>query len=401
MKWLKVIVIAVQFAVGILFIHHPVTVLADEKEGPGRAGEGIADDAEESSLPTDGSGEADNPFLIIELGGETYYKYSPEPGDGIGGLAAIMVDLDGQLSERLTFFGAFHFDSAVWHDFLNKPAFVRKADPDYDIELEVEEFFITWKPEATNLEFTAGRMFSVVSYANQLHLADFQFNMKPRIFTEYWGDNHGLALDGGSVKWFHDTGRSRTALLVEAAKNGYQSSHTVLTTTLDFAFNVGDFDMGIRGFGYFDHQENDHPFLKYVPSSHVSVADAVELNNGLGMNAWGGGANLLWYTPGDRSVFFQTEWVNRKLANESFFGGYAFLILNHTNKISSSIMYQQLELPDFGSQMVDDTNERVYTVGLSYIPIYNHRLRLEYNHFSESSFYDNMLLAKWTFFLEL
>ena len=400
MKGLQIVLVLVQCVVGGLFIHQPITVFANEKENPDQADKEIVDDAEESRVPG-GGGEGFNPFLEIELGGETYYKYSPEPGDGIGGLAAIMVDLDGQLSERLTFFGAFHFDSSVWHDFLNKPAFVRKENPDYDIELEVEEFFITWKPEAADLEFTAGRMFSVVSYANQLHLADFQFNMKPRIFTEYWGDNHGLALDGASVKWFHEGGRSRTAFLVEAAKNGYQSEYTVLTSTLDFAFDMGNLDMGLRGFGYFDHQGNDHPLLNNISGSHVSVADAVELNNGLGMNAWGGGANLLWYTPGDRSVFFQTEWVNRKFANDELIGGYAFLILNHTNKISSSIMYQQLELPDFGSQLVDVTNEKVYTVGLSYIPIYNHRLRLEYNHFSDSSFYDNMLLAKWTFFLEL
>jgi len=359
-------------------------------------------DAEDSEEQYGDTGTTDdggiNPFLEVELGGETYYKYSHESGDGIGGLAAIMVDLDGQLSDRLTFFGALHFDSSVWHDYLNQPARIRKENPDYDIELEVEEFFITWKPEFASMEFTAGRMFSVVSYANQLHLADFQFNMKPRIFTEYWGDNHGLAMDGASLKWFRDAGRTRTALLFEAAKTGYDSEHTVFTSTVDFAFDMGNFDMGVRGFGYFDHQENDHPLIKYMPANGLWNET---LNEGMGLNAWGGGVNALWDTPGERTVFFQTEWVNRKISDDNLFGGYAFLILDHNDKFSSSIMYQQLELPDFENPVKGFKKEKVYTIGFSYFPIYNHRLRLEYNHFSNSDFYDNMVLAKWTFFIDL
>ncbi len=401
MKGLQIILVLLQCAVIGLFIHQPVTAFANEND-TNREDKEMTNDEEsgESEGDRDRSSES-YPFLIMEMGGETYSKYSPEAGDGIGGLAGIMVDLDGNLSEQMTFFGALHFDSSLWHDFLNKPAYIRKENSNNEIGMEVEEFFITWKPDIANLEFTAGRMFSVISYANQLHMSDFQFNMKPRIFTEYWGDNHGLALDGGSIKWQYDAGRTRTAFLVEAARNGYQSEHTMLTSTVDFAFDMGNVDMGLRGFGYFDHQANDHPFFNNIPASDAPFVDAVELNDGLGMNAWGGGANFLWDRPGDRSVFFQTEWVNRKFANDNFFGGYAFLVLNHTDKISSSIMYQQLELPDFESGAINVTEEQVYTVGLTYLPVYNHRLRLEYNHFTDNSFYDNMLLAKWTFFIEI
>ncbi len=376
----------------VAFVLAPKVALGfstDEKE---------PDKAASVDVPDKEGANPGNPsWFELEIGGETFYTFSPESNKGIGGLAAIMVDMDVQIGERLFLFGAFHFDSSIWHDYLNKPSLLREAQPDYDIELEVEEFFITWSPAMIPLEITAGRMFSVVSYANQLHLADFQFNMKPRIFTAYWGDNHGVALDGASVKWYRETDRNRVAFLAEAAKNGYDDEYRVFTTTLDMALNIGSIDWGLRGFGYFDHQANDHPFLKQLGGDN---AFAPELEEGMGLNAWGGGTNILWKTPGNRSLFFQTEWVNRKINDHFLTGGYAFVVLEHSDKFSSSLMYQQLEIPDFqtGGGM-DIVNERAYTVGLSYFPVYDHRLRIEYNHFSNSSFYDSMLLAKWTFFI--
>lgn len=352
---------------------------------------------EESS----GDAKWDNPgTYVIEIGGEIFSAFDAVDNHWMGGLAAIMVDVDVRVNNRLSLFGAFHFDSDVWHDFMNKPAFQRQEEGfAYDIELEVEEFFITWLAFPGKMELTAGRMFSVISYANQLHLADFQFNMKPRIFTDYFGSNHGLALDGFSSKFYTSNDLLTASVFVEAAKNGFDRDLLVLTGTTDLIVRMDDVSYGFRAFGYFDHQRSDHPAFMYIPSSELPFM--VDLKDGFGLNAWGAGIHLLWEMQTHSSIFFQSEFVSRSLGEEFLRGGYAFLIFSHTPKLSSSFMFQQLEIPLFREKGWSTATETAYTFGLSYFPFEGNRLRIEYSRFHDSPFYNHMLLAKWTFFLDL
>ena len=356
-------------------------------------------------LPEEPGEEAhsSNPAFIVELGGESFYSLDLPAGKGMGGLAAIMIDVDVRISQRFWVFGAFHFDSSVWYDYMNRPAFLREEEGfAYDVELEVEEFFATWSPVPDRISFSAGRMFSVVSYANQLHLADFQFNMKPRIFTDYFGSNHGLAVDGMAARFCREGRVARTSLFVEAAKNGFEGEDLVLTTTLDAAFDMGSLRFGLRGFQYFDHQGGDHPLFIYLPQADTFQPSYRE---GLRMNALGGGINLWWDLPWTESLFIQAEGVSRKLGGESLHGAYAFAILAHSPKLESSFMFQQLDIPvwsgDEGMADFGTHRERAYTAGLSYYPAEIHRLRVEYSRHTNSPFYDRMILAKWTFFIDL
>ncbi len=347
-----------------------------------------------------GERDGDNPEFHIELGAETFYGFDQGAGSGLGGLAAIMIDMEGSIHERVSVFSAFHFDSSVWHDFMNKVEGDRQDLAfGYDIELEVEEFFITWEAIPGALDITAGRMFSVLSYANQLHLADFQFNMKPRIFTDYWGDNHGFALDGLSAKLYYQHGRLDASLITEAAKNGYESESLSATGVLDAAINLNGLNLGLRGFGYMDHQHDDHPFLYRF--SHFGDVDYA-FKEGLQLNAYGGGVNALWDTsPFFNSVFLQAEGVQRAFGDDTYAGGYAFVIFSHSERLETSFMYQQLEVPAWDNATILRDTEKAYIAGLSFFPWYNHRIRLEYHTYDNSMFYDNMLLLKYTFFTDL
>ncbi len=339
------------------------------------------------------------PAFEIEIGGESFFMFEQADKRGLGGLSAIMVDLDGKLSDRIHLFAAFHFDSSVWHDFLNLPMDIRRNDASaYDVELEVEEFFLTYTSPLSKLEISVGRMFSVISYANQLHLADFQFNMKPRIFSEYWGSNHGLALDGGSVKWSVGQGPFRASLVAEAAKNSYETEAMVMTSVLDLVWKNEKVMAGLRGFGYFDHEHAGHPLLAWLPDfPEIELSD----HGKPGLNAFGAGMNAAWaLTPGNY-VFLQAEWMNRTLSGMNFNGGYAFILWPFGEKFEGSLMYQQLERPVISETQLSFIEEKAYTFGLSYFPLINHRLRLEYAIFNDSHFYENMFTAKWTFYVTL
>ncbi len=338
------------------------------------------------------------PAFELKIGGEGFYSIEPATGNGFGGIAAIMVDMDASIHEHLDFFAAFHFDSALWDDFLNKPRLQREGlPPEHRIDLTVEEFFLSWIPMGEILEIMAGRRFSGFSYANRLHLADFQFNMKPRIFTTYWGDNHGLALDGISLRVTLPNDGFSTSFMVEAAKSAYGGDQTVMTSVLDAGFSAGNLDIGLRGFGYFDHQTFCHPLLNYC---NEDISSQLTLDEGFALNAFGGGTNLLWKTGGRKSVFFQAEWIGRRIMSNFLYGGYAFAKLVHSEKVSSSFMVQQLEMPDFLGEEPNGRIERSYNPGISYFPMEKHRFRLEYHYSDNSIYYRNMLLFKYTFFLD-
>ena len=340
-----------------------------------------------------------NPVFEIELGGESFYAFDLAEKQGIAGLSAIMVDIDGHISNRLRLFAAFHFDSSVWYDFLNMPLVNRQHDgSEYDLELEVEEFFLTYHTPLMNMEISVGRMFSVISYANQLHLADFQFNIKPRIFTEYWGNNHGLAMDGGSVKWTGNVGPLQPSLVAEVAKNRYESEALVFTTVLDLSWSRNMLYLGLRGFGYFDHDNPNHPMLHWLPAN---AGQLLQDKNQMGLNGLGVGFNALYNLGSERNVFFQSEWVNRSLSGQNYRGGYAFILWPLGDDFEGSFMVQQLERPLITDQNFVSVDEKAYTFGLSWFPLINHRLRLEYSVFDNSHFYNNMLTAKWTFYVNL
>ncbi len=351
------------------------------------------------SLDHDGDAGSNNPSIVIELGAETFMHHDFSANAMIGGLAAIMIDIDGHLNDSFSFFGAFHFDTSPWHDFLNEP-FDHRQDAGfaYDVELEVEEFFVDWDILPEHLELRAGRRFSRFSYANQLHLADFQFNMKPRIFTSYWGNNHGLAIDGLSLSLSGEAGPAKAVFFAEAAKNGLASAHTMITTVLDTRFDLGGLDLGVRGFAYFDHQTENHPLLFGIDETRF---DLINLHSGLGLNAWGMGVSSLWDLHNGKALLLQSEWVNRKLGDDFLLGMYAFLQFDFSEKLSASAMYQQLEMPVLSNDRLITEKEQAYTLGVSWFPLPEHRLRLEYNHFNNSAFYNKMILLKYTFFFML
>ncbi len=358
--------------------------LASSNEGP------------DQQLTQAESQEGGNPIFQFEVGGESFLKYGREAGSPMGGLSAIMVDMEGRMNSRFSFFGAFHFDSSVWHDFLNLPKEERRqGNGNPEVGLEVEEFFVTL--HGKHFELTAGRMFSVLGYANQLHLADFQFITKPRMFTEYWGDNHGYSFDGVGLKWMTQWGGSRVSLFLEAAKNGIADENLMMNVVADFGQNVGELALGFRAFSHMNHQSDQDPLWHRAPLDYQTlyVPSAPTLTS----NAFGASMNAFYQLGGQRSVFLQSEWMQRKMGDHGFSGGYAFLIFEHNARLSSSVMAQQLQIPCFTEDGMNTVDEKALTFGLSYFPLNNHRFRLEYSRHSNSDFYDNMFVAKWTFYL--
>ncbi len=339
-------------------------------------------------------------YLQIDLGGESFVAHDPAYGKSTAGLTAIMLDVDARINRRFSLFAAFHFDSEVWHGLINLPRAMRTDEArGPGLDLEVEEFFVSWSPLFPHLELTAGRMFSVSGYANQLHLADFHFNMKPRIFSAYWGDNHGLSLDGLSLKLSGRRGRAHAAFFVEAARNDQAREHSMLLTVADLRFGLEGFDLGFRGFAYADFHSFDHPLYQYAPEASLPLPG---LGGGdFGLHALGGGMNAMWPMGAGKNLFFQAEWMQRNAPGESFGGGYAFVVLDHSERFSSSLMLQQLEVAAFSRGQWQKQSEKALTLGLSYYPVPYQRFRLEYARFSQSLYYDRLLLLKWTFFIDL
>lgn len=379
-----------------LHAHFPEIV--EFKELPESSPAAMAAAADDDADDADDDDSFSQPYFSVEVGAESFFHHDFRSNETLGGLAAIMIDMDARISKHFSFFGAFHFDTSPWYDFLNQPFIERRgADFAYDIDLEVEEFFLTWAVLPGRLELSAGRRFSMVSYANQLHLADFQFNTKPRIFTDYWGNNHGLALDGIGLKWIVGTDNFSTSFLFEAAKNGYSADHTIATGIVDTRLDLSAFELGVRGFTYFDHQTDHHPLIQYVPEE----TDWFFMDDGFSMNALGGGLYAYLPLTNNRSLLFQSEILNRKMARDNYYGMYGFLIFNYSASIAGSAMYQQLDIPLLTEGHSDRTREHGVTFGVSYFPTAGHRVRLEYSNFNNSAFYKSMLLAKWTFYVSV
>ncbi|ASB49775.1 hypothetical protein CDL62_11825 [Alkalitalea saponilacus] len=337
------------------------------------------------------------PDIDLEIGGEIFAKQTTESGNYMLGLAAIMVDVDVIFNDKISLFGAFHFDSSPWHDLLNETRQTRMGTPSpYDIELEVEEFYLTWNTTGF-LTITAGRWFSRISPVNQLHLADFQFNMKPRIFTSYWGNNHGMAIDGIGTKLYYNNSNSEMALKTELAKNGIEKENTLLTNTLSYTYHNETTTINPRIFGYWEHQSNLHPFFALEEEENFNNQ---ELQTGHKINGWGGNLTIEQTMRNDQSLLFTAEWMNRKFGNRSYPGGYAFLVYSPTDKWNASIMYQQLKLPLL-EPGIGSMSEKSITTGVSWFPYQNHRLRLEYQHYGEKIYHENMLLLKYTFIFDV
>ncbi|TCO09772.1 hypothetical protein [Natronoflexus pectinivorans] len=337
------------------------------------------------------------PQVDLEIGGELFAKQTTESGNYMMGVAAVMIDIDLVFNEKVSLFGAFHFDSSPWHDLLNETRQTRMTESSpYDIELEVEEFYLTWN--ATRfLTVTAGRWFSRISPVNQLHLADFQFNMKPRIFTSYWGSNHGMAIDGIGTKLHYSTDNSELALKTEFAKNGIEKENTLFTNTLSYKHTNERTTINPRIFGYWEHQTTNHPFLALQDEENFKMR---ELRTGLKKNGWGGSLTISHNIRSNQSLLFTTEWMNRKYGSSNYPGAYAFLVYSPSENWSASIMYQQLKLP-LATDGVGTINEKSIISGISWFPYTNHRLRLEYQHYGEKIYHENMLLMKYTFIFDI
>jgi hypothetical protein len=341
-----------------------------------------------------------NRKLDFDLTGETFFAFDYRTRKGLGGLAHIMFDIDIHLTDIISVTGAFHFDTSPWQNFLNKPAAYRQENKvlAYDIKIEAEEFFIKLSQPIKNFDVYVGRMFSYISYANQLHVNDFQYNIKPRIFTDYWGNNHGFSLDGLRARLF--TGRNNivASLFIEAAKAGEYSENKVITAIADATFDLGTLQIGLRGFSYFDHQTSNHPMLRYLPLNQV---ERFNLRDEFGLNSHGIGFRAKWHGKLSEPVLFQTEWMNRRVSKDFYSGGYAFLIIPLKEKLMGSIMFQQLE----NAVLYDDDSysnkEKAATLGLWYLPITDHRLRLEHSRYFNSLFYRSLTTIKWTFAVNL
>ncbi|MFO7978107.1 MAG: hypothetical protein R6U64_05555 [Bacteroidales bacterium] len=336
--------------------------------------------------------------LFLELNAETFLKQGVSSGRNYMGLAAIMLEVEGSLHRKFSFSGALGFDSSLWQDFLNTPAALR-YQPTSQTELTpaVEEFLISWIADPDHFSVSAGRMLSGINYAGNHRSADSYFNYNPRIFTEYWGDNGGLALDGIRGQWQQQTDEFTGSLTVEAAKNGYHSEQFILTTIIDLNLQAESLEIGTRWFGYFDHQEHEHPFLKWNTTDHSGTF----VCEGFGFNAWGAAINASWRKEASEKAILQLQLMNRKLGDSFVRGGYASLVYNLTPRLSNTLMLQHLERPVFQEASLKVKEERGITLGMAYMPLPGHRLCLEYNYFANSSFYADMIVAKWSFLVTL
>lgn len=337
------------------------------------------------------------PSIGLEVGGELFYKYGLQSKDHLGGLAAIMVDVDFHISRSLTGFGAFHFDSSPWYDFMNRS--FQTGDSDHpDIELHVEEFFAEWAP-VEFFRLKAGRRYSRFSQVNQLHLADFQFATKPRILTAYMGDNHGLALDGVSMQWLINSGGSTFWWLTELEKTGLAGEDLSFTTVLNWTLDLGSSDLSIRTYGFFDHQqrEDNRLYNSFAPDEYALLP----LDSDIGLNAWGGSVRYEASRSSRRPLMLHAELMNRRISDRYFTGGFAFVHYGFAQRWIANMMYQQLDLPFIADDALDFVTERSVTIGIAFMATPDQRIRLEYSYYDGSPFYNDMLLLKYTFQLGL
>jgi len=330
----------------------------------------------------------------IEIGGEFFAKQAFEKKPFLTGLAAIMIDLDFQVSNRLSGFAAFHFDSGIWHSFINRSFIVDEEKDHTDIELHVEEFFVAWNP-INFLELKAGRRYSRISRANYMHLADFEFNAKPRVFTTFFGDNHGLAIDGLSGEVKMESEKTSFSFLTEIGRNGDQSNNLIVTSTMEAGFESKNWNASIKGFSIFDHQQNDNPwFSKSISPERQNL---LNLTEGLKMNALGASISLFTSVTKTLDINISTETFSRKLGNAKLFGGFGFARATFGKRFSLALMYQAVEIPTIENNSIASIREQSTTLGVSWFPTDRQRLNLEFSNFSNSPFYNNMVLLKYTF----
>lgn len=337
------------------------------------------------------------PSVGLDVGGELFYKYGLHSNRHFGGLAAIMIDVDYNISRNITGFGAFHFDSSPFYDFMNR-SFQTEDSEHPDIELHVEEFFVEWTP-VTFFRLKAGRRYSRFSQVNQLHLADFQFSTKPRILTAYMGDNHGLALDGVSMQWLLHSGSSTFWWLTELEKTGFSGEDLSFTTVLNWRLAIGSSNLMVRTYGFFDHQQrpDNRLFNSFAPDEYALLP----LDSVIGLNAWGGSVRFEALQSSGRPLILHAELMNRRVSDRYFTGGFAFVHYGFAERWIANMMYQQLDVPFIADSDLDFVTERSLTLGLSFIATPDQRIRLEYSYFHDSPFFDDMLLLKYTFQLGL
>lgn len=337
------------------------------------------------------------PKLKSEAGAELFFLQNTASSENLIGLAAIMIDLDMVISRQTTAFAAFHFDASPFYSLLNR-SFQTELEPEYEIDLHVEELYALWEPTAY-FALKAGRRYSGISAVNESHLADFQFNMKPRIFTAYIGDNHGLAMDGLSMKWILPLGPGRLSWLTEAAKNSLTGKDWVITGILDWSSNEikNGYTFGVRAFTYFDQQKKTDKLL--YNTFHPEEYAMLYLQRDMNLNARGLSVSLAKETAGSRGIYFHAEWMQRRISRFFYSGGFAFVHLTLSEKWHAGLMYQHLELPFIEDGNLDRQTEYAIIPGLSYQPGNQHRIRLEYNHFENSPFYEPFLLMKYTFMI--
>lgn len=355
----------------------------------------IATQASKPGTSLDDIEQTGKPKLTPEAGAEFFFLQNTASSENLIGLAAVMIDLDMVISRQATAFAAFHFDASPFYSFLNR-SFQTEMNPDYEIDLHVEELYALWEP-AAYFALKAGRRYSGISPVNELHLADFQFNMKPRIFTAYIGDNHGLAIDGLSMKWTLPLGPGRLSWLTEAAKNSFSGKDWVVTAILDWSANEikNGYSFGIRAFSYFDHQKKTDKHL--YNTFHPEELAMLHLQKDMNLNAHGFSVSFAKETAGNRGLYFHAEWMQVRISRRFYSGGFAFVHMALSEKWYAGLMYQQLELPFIEGDQLDRLTEYSITPGLSYKSSPNQRIRLEIGLYENSPFFDQFLLLKYTF----
>jgi len=331
--------------------------------------------------------------LDVDVGAELFAKYAFPDGGTMAGIGAIMVDADLRISPSVTGFGAFRFDGRSWYNYLN-----RGRLGDYKQEAEyafhVEEFFVLWQPIPL-LEIKAGRRYSRISPANQLHLADFEFNAKPRIFTAYMGENYGLGVDGISMQWNLEREKNHLYWLTEASKNSMNQRDLMITSSLGYIRKGLQHTISLRGFIIADHESwRGHRLLGAI---HPLDYAKLYLIDEMDINTWGTSLVVDRALGNGRSLRLQGEYISQQIGGNWFRGGYAFLHYHFRPKWQVNLMYQALEVPELHPKylLFTHNNEQIITAGFAWLPNQDQRIRIEYTPYFNLDYY--VLLFKYTF----
>ncbi len=335
------------------------------------------------------------PQLFVEIGGETFYSFQAGNNNLYGGLAAIMIDMELLVNRQFTLFSAFHFDSDKWHALLNPSLGTDPGDIDPGgIGLEVEEFFLKWAPGNSGFNLSAGKMLARIGFANQVHLSDFEFAIKPRVFSEYWGDNHGVYTEGLRASYLVQTGVLDLGFRLEASKTDLSETAMEVIPSMDLGLSIGNTNLGLKAFAKFDHQTEAHSFWNRLTAD---AHQAFIMEDGGGFNSFGGGLSIFHEYDAEKNLHFQTEWISRRFASQQYLGGYAFLKYTPSSSFRYGIMFQDLQLPALSQSGVVMENETSLVGNISYFPNDSQRIMVEYSHFPNSLFYGSMIMLKWTF----